>query len=155
MRRRAPWPAAAACRERPRRRSCCARVEDPEEALATLPAQAWFARPLDGGTEVLLRGAVLVRARGLADEPPDLARLSPDLAAALSEPAPRPARSLLDAARAAGRVAIAPLVLAVALLAAGTVAETALLRGSVDDSDVAPACWSSRRWRWRWPRSRR
>ncbi len=114
-------------------------VEDPEEALATLPAQAWFARPLEGGTQVALRGAVLVRARGLADEPPDLARLSPDLAAALSEPAPRPARSLLNAARAAGRVAIAPLVAAVALLAAGTVAETALLQGSVDDGGVRAA----------------
>ena len=108
-------------------------VDDPAAALATLPPEAWFARPLDGGEEVLLRGAVLVRARGLADEPPDPATLTEDLAAALTEPPPQPARSLLAAARAAGRVAIAPLLVAIVLLAGGAVAEAALLRGSLDD----------------------
>jgi ABC-type multidrug transport system fused ATPase/permease subunit len=113
-----------------------AAVADPTAALAALPGEAWFARPLDGGTNVLLRGAVLVRARGLASQRPDPATLTPDLAAALSEPPPRPARSLLAAARAAGRVAILPLVAAIVLLAAGTVAEAALLRGSLDAGDV-------------------
>ena len=108
-------------------------VDDPAAALATLPADAWFARPLDGGAEVLLRGAVLVRARGLTDEPPDPATLPHDLAAALTEPPPQPARSLLAAARAAGRVAIAPLLVAIVLLAAGGVAEAALLQGSLGD----------------------
>ncbi|MEY2440946.1 MAG: hypothetical protein QOJ46_372, partial [bacterium] len=114
-------------------------VDDPGAALAELPAEAWFARPLtaDGQpAEVLLRGAVLVRARDLAAEQPDAATLPPDLAAALTEPAPRPARRLLAAARDAGRVAIAPLAVAIALLAGGAVAETALLRGSLDALDV-------------------
>ncbi|MGI8683372.1 MAG: ATP-binding cassette domain-containing protein [Mycobacteriales bacterium] len=114
-------------------------VHDPDQAIATLPAQAWFARPLDDRTQVLLRGAVLVRARGLAPKPPDPADLTPDLAAALAEPAPRPARSLLAAARAAGRVAIAPLLLAIALLAAGTVAEATFLQGSLINGDARTA----------------
>jgi len=117
----------------PSRRALDGAVDDPPTALATLPAEAWFARPLDGGDEVLLRGAVLVRARGLTDEPPDPATLPHDLAAALTEPPPQPARSLLAAARAAGRVAIAPLLVAIALLAAGSVAEAALLQGSLGD----------------------
>ena len=114
-------------------------VDDPDGALATLPAEAWFARPLTPGSEpaeVMLRGAVLVRARGRAAEPPDLASLPPDLAAALTEPPPRPARRLLEAARGAGRVALAPLAIGTAVLAAGVVAETALLRGSLDALDV-------------------
>ncbi len=111
-------------------------VEDPAAALAALPAEAWFARPLHGGEEVLLRGAVLVRARGLAADPPDPGTLSEDLAAALTEPAPQPARSLLAAARAAGRVALAPLLVAVVLLAGGAVAEAALLQGSLGDGAV-------------------
>ncbi len=114
-------------------------VDDPGAALAELPPEAWFARPTTADAEpaeVMLRGAVLVRARELAAEPPDPATLTPDLAAALTEPPPRPARRLLAAARAAGRVAIAPLALAIALLAGGAVAETALLRGSLDAGDV-------------------
>jgi ABC-type bacteriocin/lantibiotic exporter with double-glycine peptidase domain len=111
-------------------------VDDPAAALATLPAEAWFARPLDGGAEVLLRGAVLVRGRGLASDPPDPATLSEDLAAALTEPAPRPARSLLAAARAAGRVAIRPLLAATVLLAGGAVAEAVLLQSSLGSTDI-------------------
>lgn len=111
-------------------------VDDPDRAIRTLPREAWFARPMDGGTEVLLRGAVLVRARGLASDPPDPSSLPPDLAAALTEPAPRPARNLLATARAAGRVAIAPLILATVLLAAGTIAEAAFLQNALDDSGV-------------------
>jgi ATP-binding cassette subfamily B protein len=114
-------------------------VDDPGGALAGLPAEAWFARPLTADAEpdeVMLRGAVLVRARDLADEPPDPATLPPDLAAALTEPPPRPAQRLLAVARDAGRVAIAPLALAIALLAGGAVAEAALLRGSLDAIDV-------------------
>ncbi|MDQ3492677.1 MAG: cysteine peptidase family C39 domain-containing protein, partial [Chloroflexota bacterium] len=130
----------AGCDRAPARKAVRSRldraVEDPESAIQTLPKEAWFARPMDGGTEVLLRGAVLVRARGLASEPPDPSNLPPDLAAALTEPAPRPARSLLATARAAGRVAIAPLILATVLLAAGTIAEAAFLQNSLDDNDV-------------------
>ena len=82
---------------------------------------------------------MLVRARDLAATQPDPATLTPDLAAALTEPPPQPARRLLAAARAAGRVAIAPLAVAIALLAAGAVAEAALLRGSLDAGDVQGA----------------
>ncbi len=113
-------------------------VDDPIRALATLPSEAWFARPLDGGADVMLRGAVLVRARGVSAEPPDPATLSPDLAAALGEPPTQPARSLLAAARAAGRVAITPLIVAISLLAAGTVAEAFFLQTSLNDSDIRP-----------------
>ena len=102
-----------------------------------LPERAWFARPLaepgpDGAERVMLRGAVLLRARGPADDPPDSATLSADLQAALRTPVARPAHRLLDAARTGGTLPWRSLV-PLAVLAGGlVVAETAVLRGALD-----------------------
>lgn len=119
-----------------------AAIADPAGTRERLAPEAWFARPLDpapGDVEpaVLLRGAVLVRAYGDADEAPDPDSLPSELRAALVEPAPRPARRLLAAARAEGCVPLRLLLGAGAALAVGTIAEVALLRDALDRPDAA------------------
>jgi ABC-type bacteriocin/lantibiotic exporter with double-glycine peptidase domain len=91
-----------------------------------------------GGAQLVLRGAVLVRVRGLRPAAPAThegaapAGLSPELAAALAEPSSRPGRELLHLLREGG--ALAPAALALALLAAGLgVAFEALLFSSFFD----------------------
>jgi len=119
-----------------------AAIADPAGTRERLAPQAWFARPVDPapdaqGTEpaVLLRGAVIVRARGRSDAPPQLDRLPAELRAALTEPAPRPARRLLAAARAEGAVPRRALVAGGLALAAGAIAEVALLSRALDSPD--------------------
>jgi ATP-binding cassette subfamily B protein len=105
----------------------------------TIPEAFWSVTPAppaaDGTEQVLLRGAVLVRVRGRkpgvgrspAEEP-----LSPELKAALAQPAARPARTLLAFLRGAGRVSLLLLGLGLALLAGATVLEAVLFRGILD-----------------------
>ncbi len=114
-----------------------AAVEDPVAARERLPREAWFARSLDPTPEdpdpgVLLRGAVLVRAYGPTAEPVDPDTLTTELRAAITEPAPRPAQRLLAAARAEGRVPLRALLGTAATLAAGTIAEIALLQTALE-----------------------
>lgn len=115
-----------------------------------IPADFWSARPAppdeDGEEQVLLRGAVLVHVRGAraaqagaaaavegVDEGVrDKTRLPPELAAALEERPSRPGLELLRILRADGLLAPLALSLAVALAAAGTVAEALMLRGLFD-----------------------
>ena len=79
-RRRACWRAASGRAHRARRWSSRSSTIPPPRSPRCRPRPGSRARS-DGGEEVLLRGAVLVRARGLADEPPDpahaLRRTSP------------------------------------------------------------------------------
>ncbi|HEX8336464.1 MAG TPA: ATP-binding cassette domain-containing protein [Pyrinomonadaceae bacterium] len=128
--------------------------EGPEDWTA-IPADFWSARPAapdEGGEEqVLLRGAVLVHVRGSragakteqveaaakdegrGGEPPkDKTQLPPELAAALEERPARPGLELLRILRADGLLAPLALLFAVALAAAGTVAEALMLRGLFD-----------------------
>lgn len=119
--------------------------EGPEDWTA-IPSDFWSARPAppdeEGAEQVLLRGAVLVHVRGLragatagadADEGArDGTRLPPELAAALEERPARPGLELLRILRADGMLAPLVLLFAVALAAAGTVAEALMLRGLFD-----------------------
>jgi hypothetical protein len=128
-------------------------LDDPQRLQPT----SWFARPLEDGQAVLLRGAVLLRARGPAAEPPDQAALAPDLQAALRAPASRPAARLRDAVVSTGPVsAAAMLALGLLVLLAGAlvVAETAVLRGAGDPSTVVRAIVSGWASRARWPSPR-
>lgn len=124
------------------------------EDWTAIPADFWSARPAppdeEGEEQVLLRGAVLVHARGRragakvgqvegatagveTDEGTrDGTRLSPELAAALEERPARPGLELLRILRADGMFAPLVLLFAVALAAAGTVAEALMLRGLFD-----------------------
>jgi ABC-type bacteriocin/lantibiotic exporter with double-glycine peptidase domain len=94
--------------------------------------------PASSSEQVLLRGAVLVRVRGVrhraqsaasAPRPPES---SPELTAALSEPPTRPGRELLKLLRADG--VLGPVGLAAALLGAtaGVIVEAVLFRGLLD-----------------------
>jgi ATP-binding cassette subfamily B protein len=114
--------------------------QDPSGADRLIPDAYWSVLPAppepDGEERVLLRGAVLVRARGprpadrsLAAEPTPL---SPELVAALEEPPARPARQLLRLLRADGLLAPASLAIGLALAAAGVVCEALLFRGLFD-----------------------
>ncbi|MFL6257307.1 MAG: cysteine peptidase family C39 domain-containing protein, partial [Pyrinomonadaceae bacterium] len=116
------------------------------EDWAAIPADFWSARPAppdeDGAEQVLLRGAVLVHVRGLragvkakqvagstkveeqaVEQSVDKTQLPAELAAALEERPARPGLELLRILRADGLLSPLVLLFAVALAAAGTVAE--------------------------------
>jgi ATP-binding cassette subfamily B protein len=89
-----------------------------------------------GEEQVLVRGAVLIRVQGrrLDAESPAAAAvpLSPELAAARSEPASRPGRTLWQLLRGHGRLALLLIAAGLALAAAGGVLEAVLLRATLD-----------------------
>jgi len=134
----------------------------PTEAV---PSTYWSVLPApadeEGETQLLLTGAVLVRALGVREDAPSLrARgaaaqsaaphaahaealppeedtdvtppLSPELVAALEEPPSRPGREILRFLRQDGLLAPLVLVLALAASAAGVVIEALLFRGLLD-----------------------
>jgi ABC-type bacteriocin/lantibiotic exporter with double-glycine peptidase domain len=109
----------------------------PQDAL--VPDAYWSVRSgpagPDGEERVLFRGAVLVRVRGrrmsstaAAGEP----ALSPELAAALSEPSARPGRELLRLLTAGGLFAPGAIALALVAAGLGVVLETLFFRSFFD-----------------------
>jgi ATP-binding cassette subfamily B protein len=108
------------------------------EPTDIVPADFWTVRPaqpLEGDEQVLVRGAVLVRVRGVRDAAERAVReaaLPRDVAAALREPSARPGRHLLSLLKADGIVAPATLVTALSLAAAGVVVEALLFRSLID-----------------------
>jgi ATP-binding cassette subfamily B protein len=119
-------------------------TEDAAAEHETVPAAYWTVRPADpdaeGTPQLLLRGAVLVRALGVRagqaegpaqrdQQPPPL---SPELVAALEEPPSRPGRQILRFLRADGLLHPVALLLALVLAAGGVVIEALLFRGLLD-----------------------
>ncbi|MBI4785606.1 MAG: ATP-binding cassette domain-containing protein [Chloroflexi bacterium] len=114
-----------------------------EEARGTnleiCPTPFWFVEPLprdpakaDSAEQLLLRGAVLVRVRGLALKPPEVLvekKLSPELVAALQEPPLHPEKELWRALRQDGLFAFGVLVIALFVAALGVTVEALLLQG--------------------------
>ena len=76
----------------------------------TIPEHYWSVRPDAEDGQLVMRGAVLVRALGVA---PDVARTSPELLAALQQPSARPGIELLRLLGADG--VFTPVAIAVAL----------------------------------------
>jgi ABC-type bacteriocin/lantibiotic exporter with double-glycine peptidase domain len=117
-----------------------------EREYPAVPELYWSARPATAGSEgearLQLRGAVLVRLKGgrpaakMVAEPGATARqvsdLSPELAAALSEPAIRPARELFRLLRAGGLFGPLALIGLLLVAAGGVVFEALLFRGFID-----------------------
>jgi ABC-type bacteriocin/lantibiotic exporter with double-glycine peptidase domain len=99
----------------------------------SVPEEYWSVRPApadeDGEEQVLFRGAVLVRVRG---RKPGETELSPELAAALSEPPARPGRDLLRLLAADGLLAPGALLLGLTAAGLGVVLETLLFRAFFD-----------------------
>jgi ATP-binding cassette subfamily B protein len=103
-----------------------------------IPEHYWYAAAgestEDGCEQVMLQGAVLVRALGKAAAAADGDRASPtspELIAALEQPASRPGRDLIQLLRADGAFTPAALFAAIALASGGVMLEAILLRGLV------------------------
>ena len=105
-----------------------------------VPDTYWSVRPAPARAEadaaaaeeqVLLRGAVLVRCKGRRAEPTGEA-LSPELAAAVSEPPSRPGRTLWGLVRASGKAAVGALAGLLLLATGGVVFEALLFRAFFD-----------------------
>jgi ATP-binding cassette subfamily B protein len=124
------------------RRFLRALVERGQEAAAergpVLPDTSWSVRPAppdeEGNEQLFLRGAVLicVRGRSCPAAEPAAAALPRDLAVALAEPAPRPARALWGMLRGTGRLSFVLLAVALVLAAGSVIVEAILLRGLLD-----------------------
>lgn len=114
------------------------------DPFALVPADYWSVYPDPAGDEgeLLMRGAVLMRVRGLAGEngsvqgedASETPELSPELAAALSETAVSPMRVVYGMLKTDG--ILSPLVLtgAIAIAAGAAVVEALLFRGIFDIS---------------------
>jgi len=97
----------------------------------TIPAAYWSVRPLPSDSDeeqLLLRGAVLVRVKGVRTEKSDEQPLSPELVAALNERPLRPMRELFRMFRADGVLLPLALLFALAVAAGGVIFESLLFR---------------------------
>lgn len=108
-------------------------ARDPDTEV--VPDDYWSVRPLPdevlGEPGLLLRGAVLIQVPGRTAAA-ETAAAPPELQAALSEPAPQPARELLELLRPDGLLGPALILGAVALAAFGVMIEALLLRGLLE-----------------------
>jgi ABC-type bacteriocin/lantibiotic exporter with double-glycine peptidase domain len=92
----------------------------------TIPEHYWSVRP-GLQNDLVMRGAVLVRALGVAEAAPS----SPELFATLQQPAARPGVELLRLLRADGIFAPAAIAIALALASAAVIVEAILFRGLI------------------------
>jgi ABC-type bacteriocin/lantibiotic exporter with double-glycine peptidase domain len=116
--------------------------EDPngQQNALTIPPSYWSVRPTESdsdGEQLLLRGAVLVRVKGVRNktQPAEAVedengqpQLSPELVAALAERPLRPMRELFRLFRADGALMPLALVFALVLAAGGVIFESLLFR---------------------------
>ena len=100
-----------------------------------IPSGYWSVRPgppdSEGGEQVFMRGAVLVRVRSKRSSPA-AEPLLPELAAALEERPLSPARELLRVLRQSGALSLGLLLAALELGAGGVLVEAVLFRGIFD-----------------------
>jgi ABC-type bacteriocin/lantibiotic exporter with double-glycine peptidase domain/class 3 adenylate cyclase len=98
---------------------------------AAIPEHYWSVRPTSEPGQLLLRGAVLVRALGPihSDGP-----TSPELIAALQQPPAQPGRELLKLLRADGVLTPAAIALALAIASGAVIVEAILFRALLDVS---------------------
>jgi len=106
-----------------------------QENALTIPSSYWSVQPLESDSDeeqLLLRGAVLVRVKGVRSRTSSVAedqtRLSPELVAALAEHRSRPMRELFRMCRADGALVPLALLFALVLAAGGVIFETLLFR---------------------------
>jgi ATP-binding cassette subfamily B protein len=110
---------------------------EPDQGLV-LPDVSWSVRPAppdeEGNEQLFLRGAVLLRVRGRSSPAAEstTAALPRELAVALAEPAPRPARALWGLLKGTSRIHFLLLAVALVLAAGSVVLEAVLLRGLLD-----------------------
>ncbi|QSQ23280.1 ATP-binding cassette domain-containing protein [Pyxidicoccus parkwayensis] len=111
-------------------------LREPPLAPVTVSRPYWPVVPLPGESEadtrLAFRGAVLIHASSRRQGVQPHEGLPPELAAALTEPPPRPGRELVRMLRADGLVAPAALLTGLGLAAFGTVGEALLFRGLLE-----------------------
>ena len=110
-----------------------AQHDDQNENALTIPSSYWSVQPIASDSDeeqLLLRGAVLVRVKGVrsggVENQTEQPRLSPELVAALSERRSRPMRELFRVFRADGVLMPLALLFALLLAAGGVIFETLL-----------------------------
>lgn len=96
-----------------------------------IPEIYWSVRPTEAEDELLLRGAVLVRAKGVQ---PSRGPSSPELSAALAQPPSRPGRELLHLLGADGLFTPLSLAGALAFASGAVIVEAILFRALLDAS---------------------
>ena len=98
---------------------------------SAIPEHYWSVRPGAEDGQLVMRGAVLVRALGLAEAAPSSPKLGPELLAALQQPTAHPGVELLRLLRADGIFTPAAIAVALALASAAVIVEAILLRGLI------------------------
>lgn len=120
--------AAVAARERMTAATAAGLLNRLLREPAHLPERLWPVTATDSaqgdGEQVLLRGAVLLRARGAAPPAPD----APEPPSVTAAPPPAPARRLLALVVEGRRALLATVAVGLAVAAAGTLVEAVLLR---------------------------
>lgn len=105
-------------------------MENPADAYRLIPPEYWTVRALNDD-EVAVRGAVLVRVKGRTGAPADVSSLPVEVAAAVTEPPPRPAAELWRLLKQDGALAPAMVTAALLVSAAGTVLQALLFRALI------------------------
>src|SRR6266851_5618863 len=98
----------------------------------TIPEHYWSVRPGPNESQLLLRGAVLVRALGKATRSEHAPPTSPELVAALSQPPAQPGRELLRLLSKDGFFTPSAITAALALASGAVIIEAMLFRGLLD-----------------------
>jgi ATP-binding cassette subfamily B protein len=101
------------------------------EDAATIPERYWSVRPTAEPDQLVLRGAVLVRASQPSRDRQEAAPRSPELLAALNQPPPRPGRELLKLLRADGAFTPTAIAIALALSSSAVIVEAILFRALI------------------------
>jgi ABC-type bacteriocin/lantibiotic exporter with double-glycine peptidase domain len=102
------------------------------ENVDTVPEHYWSVRAGPDESQLLLRGAVLVRALGRASSSEHAPPSSPELIAALSQPPTRPGRELLRLLSKDGLFTPLAIAAALALASGAVIIEAMLFRGLLD-----------------------
>ncbi|HEV8038510.1 MAG TPA: ATP-binding cassette domain-containing protein [Bryobacteraceae bacterium] len=101
------------------------------ETPATIPDRYWSVRPTEDPDQLLLRGAVLVRASQPNRDRQGALPRSPELLAALNQPPPQPGRELLKLLKADGVLTPPAIATALALSSAAVIVEAILFRALI------------------------
>jgi ABC-type bacteriocin/lantibiotic exporter with double-glycine peptidase domain len=107
-------------------------LASPEHAADSIPRPYWSVWSSETDGELVARGAVVVRVKGRAPAAIDTSGLPPEIAAAVTETAPRPGCALWQLLKENGL--LAPAVMAMALVAAtiGVVIQALLFRALME-----------------------
>lgn len=97
----------------------------------TIPEHYWFVRAGSEESQLIMRGAVLVRAVGVAGS---ATATSPELLASLEQPSARPGAELLRLLRADGVFSPVMILVALAVASAAVIVEAILFRGLLGGS---------------------